>query len=464
MAYNFQKTYTLIAQTPMIHFQHDQAGATLRATEVKPKLDKYLLQCAQKSNINQELLNSWCTPPSDKKATSYAPFRYKMQIKRMGRPTDSKITIEDCKFYFGNRGSALKKDLVFSNCELEIICFIPALMEFIQKHIASFFVLHNFGTRQTKGFGGFRIMDQADKRMQSDEEIEKAIKDSHTLYFYADIPPADQSSISKRFNHALTIYSVMKNGLNLTGYNEKRERYWHPNRYIKGFAMRSYLDEASKTLKIGSDKAFIKSKIHAPAQVDDQEKEKSDRDYPEYTFIRALLGLAERYEFRDRYRNNGTSENPNTHKISYNPVGVDVINCPANADGSPKIDAGKSISDLKKNSEIQRFASPVTIKIYQNRIYFLFNDSYKQMLGRTFLFLSFRKRGANVTYELDSRCIEQKHYLSTPKEFDMKMFIERFVSYYNTTVKGKLKFFVEDRADFENPYANSGNLTLQKGW
>lgn len=47
MAYSFQKVYTLIAQTPMIHFQHDQKGATLRATEVKPKLDRYLLKCAE---------------------------------------------------------------------------------------------------------------------------------------------------------------------------------------------------------------------------------------------------------------------------------------------------------------------------------------------------------------------------------------------------------------------------------
>ena len=33
----------LEAQSPIIHFQHDQAGATLRASEVKPKLDRFLL-------------------------------------------------------------------------------------------------------------------------------------------------------------------------------------------------------------------------------------------------------------------------------------------------------------------------------------------------------------------------------------------------------------------------------------
>ena len=34
---------TLKQHTPLIHFQHDQYGATLRASEVKPKLDEYII-------------------------------------------------------------------------------------------------------------------------------------------------------------------------------------------------------------------------------------------------------------------------------------------------------------------------------------------------------------------------------------------------------------------------------------
>ena len=36
-------TVELEQHTPLIHFQHDQYGATLRASEVKPKLDKFIL-------------------------------------------------------------------------------------------------------------------------------------------------------------------------------------------------------------------------------------------------------------------------------------------------------------------------------------------------------------------------------------------------------------------------------------
>lgn len=37
-------TVKLKQHTPLIHFQHDQYGATLRASEVKPKLDKFLIE------------------------------------------------------------------------------------------------------------------------------------------------------------------------------------------------------------------------------------------------------------------------------------------------------------------------------------------------------------------------------------------------------------------------------------
>jgi len=40
----FKVEFTLKQHTPMIHFQADQSGATLRATELKPKLDRFLIE------------------------------------------------------------------------------------------------------------------------------------------------------------------------------------------------------------------------------------------------------------------------------------------------------------------------------------------------------------------------------------------------------------------------------------
>ena len=39
-----KKEILLSQQTPMWHFQSDQEGCCLRATEVKPKLDSFLLK------------------------------------------------------------------------------------------------------------------------------------------------------------------------------------------------------------------------------------------------------------------------------------------------------------------------------------------------------------------------------------------------------------------------------------
>ena len=44
--------FTLKQHTPIIHFQHDQDGATLRATEVKPKLDRFIIEKLEKSGVN----------------------------------------------------------------------------------------------------------------------------------------------------------------------------------------------------------------------------------------------------------------------------------------------------------------------------------------------------------------------------------------------------------------------------
>ena len=40
----YKLEFTLKQHTPIIHFQHDQEGATLRATEVKPKLDRFIIE------------------------------------------------------------------------------------------------------------------------------------------------------------------------------------------------------------------------------------------------------------------------------------------------------------------------------------------------------------------------------------------------------------------------------------
>ena len=55
----FKLELRLEAQMPMVHFQSQMAGATIRASEVKPKLDRFILEkLIQKTSKNKEELKS----------------------------------------------------------------------------------------------------------------------------------------------------------------------------------------------------------------------------------------------------------------------------------------------------------------------------------------------------------------------------------------------------------------------
>ena len=43
-------------QTPMIHFQSKEPGACLRATEVKPKLDRFIIENEKNISSNTNVL------------------------------------------------------------------------------------------------------------------------------------------------------------------------------------------------------------------------------------------------------------------------------------------------------------------------------------------------------------------------------------------------------------------------
>ena len=52
---SYSLNYKLQQITPMIHFQHYEEGATLRASEVKPKLDRFLIELLGEGNYEEGL-------------------------------------------------------------------------------------------------------------------------------------------------------------------------------------------------------------------------------------------------------------------------------------------------------------------------------------------------------------------------------------------------------------------------
>ena len=165
-------TIKLKQHTPIIHFQHDQEGATLRVSEVKPKLDRFVL--TQLGNGDYE---AGIRVAKEKKwlLGDHPALNYKMRIeakniqkwdmkKASGKNKDGKTIFDIIPMFFGNMHAkndiffTPKKESLTTEPILKLISFQEedrGLLSYIEDNIASFFTFNNFGTRQSKGFGCF---------------------------------------------------------------------------------------------------------------------------------------------------------------------------------------------------------------------------------------------------------------------------------------------------------------------
>lgn len=473
---SFIKTYTLTQQTPMIHFQYDQPGATLRATEVKPKLDRFIC----KKHGGAEKLRK--EHPDWFGAEDQPALNYKLRVVFTGKEQFKSETIaleigsqriwykyngmkspeaknekkklqDDLNqnnpsaqingMYFANmvaKGNSLKKtedlirdsykETVFypeaESTRLQIVCFIPSLLSEIEGCVEEFFLTTNFGTRQSKGFGGF-LISGAERKIKDPIRF---LKDKGYRFFYTKAPQGDaaQEPVEREkrlMDHAMTVYAVLKGGLNLgVGRNGPR--------YFKSYVQRRFLSEDQQFgNSVGSEKSFIKKEWPALAIASSEDQSETPRkDYDKYVFIRALLGVADRWEYRFR----GKTQ--------------DVI-------------SGYNLGE--NDFDVVRFKSPITVKIVDSYIIFLVG-SFDDILGKTFYFLD---RGQADAMNLLATYAEKKEHIekngrpiSTPDQFteeDVKALIAGFCRYYSEKAPYKL-------ASFPPPYRYSANLKLRSCW
>ena len=139
------KLLVLLKQhTSLIHFKANEKDATIRITELKPKLDKFLV------SKNEELNKCFF---KDTKA-----LNYKIKFLSIGNNSKSGKS-NKIALYFGNMGNENedKKRVFNDRVELEFFSFNEELIENIKNYIVEFFMYENFGTRQSKGFGSFTV-------------------------------------------------------------------------------------------------------------------------------------------------------------------------------------------------------------------------------------------------------------------------------------------------------------------
>lgn len=332
MNYSFRKEYTLKPHSPLIHFQLDQKNAGLRATEVKPKLDKYIKKHVEKDK--GIIPENWIIKNSPKQALDY-----KMSISTEGEPEIVELGNNKSPYkspydiFYGNMGAEKEKKGVIAWHKLTIICFNKELREYINKVIGDFFIVTNFGTMQGKGFGSFTV-----KGYKEDKEyICQTLKNeygSKACYRFS-------TERGKEFKQIKCIYSLMKTGINIK--NKKGEQIAYRRSILFDYMHK-------REIKIGNEKAWMKQKGIAPSlgketnQIDETSR-----------YVRALFGICEAIDFK-----NSLSNSKDKVKVK-----------------------------IKEHSnEIERLNSPVLFKVINNYVYFIGTQINDEIYGKTFEFES----------------------------------------------------------------------------
>ena len=361
--------YHLRQETPMWHFQcRDsgmQKGATLRGSDVKPRFDSFLMRQMEEEKV------SW---DSFKLSSDHDALNYKIKIIANGEVSEDDI---GHKSFFANMGSVDSEHAIMyrDGIDVQIMCFIPQLMDMIQKHIPAFFLLNNFGTRQDKGFGGFVIDERNGEKVNcSVSELIRSYKSSvgYTAY---KIDESGCSDSDNPLDNAYTLYQWMKSGINFK------------NTYKKSLLTTYMLEKG-----IGGEKRWMKENGIAPKVCNqDGTKVPDDREpegeVQEYKYIRSVLGVSGVQSwFNGRKKRNGKDDK-------------------------------SSISITSE--EIDRFQSPITIKYIKGKLYFIVYDlkgeAFTPLFDKEFSFGDTGKK------------------LRTPSDFDM----HDFMKYCTKEVNGK---------------------------
>ncbi|KGL53860.1 hypothetical protein HQ29_00375 [Porphyromonas canoris] len=258
-------TFELIQHTPIIHFQADYRGATLRASEVKPKLDRYLW-----NNYRDEIEKLGKRAVIGKKEkSSTISLDYKMSFVATNTKSWS-IDKKNAPMYFANiaqRGDFITEkylSIALDGVKMTLLVRDQEMKALLSEDkICDFFMLHNFGARQSKGYGSFTV-----KEPNSQNTWERAEKKYKSLGFQIKTLPScnkgvfhslscqDFSSFYKSFFKGLDyFYKSLRSGL-----NEYRKDY-RTNKIECVFYMKPVIYHYAEDIGEHWDKFYIKRKI-----------------------------------------------------------------------------------------------------------------------------------------------------------------------------------------------------------
>lgn len=325
---DWQKEYKLVQHTPLIHFQHSEPHACLRATEVKPKLDRFLIEQLEKDDrFGDGRWKKWFVGDGSQQS-----FDYMMRITPNSEQVERTQSIENGieraiaraehrppnaslheihKNYFGNMASGnniqdtvqaiqetFKESLFYKDgLTLTIRCFIPELLTLIDEHIRGFFMMHNFGTRQRKGFGSFTVDISTEPNASKGFDL---VRKYCPNAYYCKLD--DNVSADALLNAVWVLSAFLKSGFNRG-----------EGTYVRGFVFRYFQREKNP---LANDKAFVKQNVLLNVY---NEATRGEHLHPygnnvRYRYVRGLLGTNENSRFCRNPRGE-TREDRTVHNI-----------------------------------------------------------------------------------------------------------------------------------------------------
>lgn len=449
----------LSQHTPLIHFQHGQHGATLRASEVKPKLDKYILAklglenykalCIEGSHsldykmkvivpaeeepieyliASGSIGNPVKEKPENVRILSNTPF-FAQENENVSSGINSKAVIhksgykQNKKYVFREDKWNLieKKGIKWQSgkIEIHIVSFKSGVVEIIDEHICAFFTVTNFGSRSDKGFGSFTV-DKKDTNIDKPSKMisfERMLSEEYEFVYKKEIKKerrpyrfSDSDLMAEIFKTISRDYQILKSGSN-NGEYRKSLLFCYAVEKMIGNPRWEKRRMKQIIIKALGDSQSSKSTLLS------KNPDKQDLEDPvefNYLFLRAMLGLAKQYEFL-------TIDNNKKIIVKIEP---------------------------DENNQIKRFKSPIFFKVINNILYMAGNEIKEDVFDKKFKFLYYiketkRNQARENVYPLevhpdiiDKETDDKGNYynLSTPRkeDFSLVKFMDYAVKYKDT--------------------------------
>lgn len=400
----FRVQVELEQYTSLLHFQGGEPGACLRASEVKPKLDRFVMEWLWSKGINA-LPESWIGHEADgtdrDAVLRRTALRYKMKFsgqvkqvtadKRIIRPNGNPgIQKNIHALYFGAMGDqnfdaageSKVKAVEYSGIQMDILCMVRdtlqigseqlSLPQLLRRLIEPFFALHCFGTRSNKGFGSFGVRSVDGERVKRLSPGELAGYVPGGTVFYADYRGQRFMPQPREYlDDVQTFSSLMKAGFNFGN-----------GCYTKGFVFGYFPGNT------WSEKAMIKKKLLFHPEEDLRVSERYRKNLaPEsgpFLYKRGLLGTAGTYEYR------------------------------SNREGSRKGTV------FVEGLAVKRFGNPVHFKPYGIYLLMIPQPIPEAVLGAEFDMSIKDKKGI----------VLKREGIQTPNSFETDRFLDEFRGYY----------------------------------